>query len=386
MEAVETPDPSTVVVRFKEPFVSFIGYAASTEGNPTVAREIFDQDGHFKNQIAGTGAFQLDTAGSQRGARWTWAKNPTYWDKTRPHLDAIRLLVIPDDSTAKAAFQSRQVDLLDDYSLTIDYPESVGIRKAVPDAMMGEGELFRSFGPWLNTKVKPLDDERVRKAISLSVNRDEYINLLQGGRGKYEMPWIFTPYFTQEEIKKLQPYDPEQAKRLLAEAGYGSGVEFEVTLSTDSSDYYKAHIQLFQAQLRKTGIHIVLKPLDPATFSANRKKDPPQYILNYSSTGTGGRFDVDNPLSTLHSRSKTNYWGINDPELDALIDGQRSEPNPEKRRELVRKAGLRIVDKAYSFAFQSQPFYEFWTPHLKNFHRNLQANVYTSLERAWLDR
>lgn len=385
IQAVETPDPATAIIRFKEPFSPFLTYTAS-KVLVILPKEIYDQDGHFKNQIVGTGAFQLNTKESQKGSRWVWSKNQDYWQPGKPYMDAIRWLIIPDESTGLAAFQTKQIDMLDEYSTTVDYPKSLEVRKAVPNATVSEGELFRSFGPWLNTKAKPLDDERVRRAMSLSVNRDEFIQNLQGGRGKLEMPWIFTPYFTQDEIRKLQPYDPDQAKRLLAEAGYGNGVEFEVTFSSDASDYYKAHIQLFQAQLRKTGINITLKPMDAATWSGNRKKEPPQYILNYTETGTGGRFDVDNPLSTLHSQSKTNYWLIKDPELDALIDGQRSEPNAEKRREFVRKAGQRIVDKAYSFGFHSLPFYEFWHPALKNHYRNLQASIYDSLTDAWLDR
>jgi peptide/nickel transport system substrate-binding protein len=383
--SAEAPDPYTAVIRFKEPYTPFLTYVAA-KVLVVVPHEIFDQDGHFKNQIAGTGAFQLDTKASQKGSRWVWSKNPTYWQPGKPHMDAVRWLVINDESTGLAAFQTKQLDMLDEYSTTIDYGKSLEVRKAAPNVVVSEGELQRSFGPWLNTKVKPLDDERVRRAISLSVNREEFIQNLQGGRGKYEMPWVFTSYFTQDEIKQLQPYDPDQAKRLLAEAGYGNGVEFEVSYSADASDYYKGHIQLFQAQLRKTGINITLKPTDAATWSANRKKEPPAYVLNYTETGTGGRFDVDNPLSTMHSTSKTNYWGIKDPELDALIDAQRAEPNAEKRRDLVRKAGVRIVDKAYSFGFQSLPYYEFWHPQLKNHYRNLQASIYDSLTDAWLER
>ena len=111
LKAVDTPDDHTVVVRFSEPFAPFLNYAAS-DYNPVVAHEIYDRDGHMKNTAVGTGAFQLDETASQKGSRWVFKKHPSYWEPGRPYLDEVRLLVIPDDSTALAAFKTRQVDML----------------------------------------------------------------------------------------------------------------------------------------------------------------------------------------------------------------------------------------------------------------------------------
>src|SRR5207245_6863803 len=96
---VETPDPYTVVISFKQPFVPFI-YNTADDHNPIMAHEIYDQDGHYKDLIVGSGSYQLDAVSSQKGARWVWKKNPTYWDAGKPYIDEGRWVVIGDNSAA----------------------------------------------------------------------------------------------------------------------------------------------------------------------------------------------------------------------------------------------------------------------------------------------
>src|SRR5207302_11049520 len=117
MTGIETPDPYTAVVKFKDPFVPFVAYAAS-DYNPIVPHEIFDQDGHLHDKIAGTGAFQLDTVNTQKGTRCVWKKNANYWQPGKPYLDQVRWVVVPDDAAAIAAFQSKQVDQLESSGLS----------------------------------------------------------------------------------------------------------------------------------------------------------------------------------------------------------------------------------------------------------------------------
>lgn len=83
LESIQTPDPYTVVVKFKEGFAPFVNYAASSD-NVIVPREIYDQDGHFKDRVAGSGPFQLDTSATQKGSSWLMKKNPTYFEEGKP--------------------------------------------------------------------------------------------------------------------------------------------------------------------------------------------------------------------------------------------------------------------------------------------------------------
>src|SRR5207249_4308880 len=108
VQAIEAPDPSTVSVKFQDPFVPFISYAGS-DFNTVAPHEVYEQDGHLKDRAIGTGAFWVDFASSQKGTRWVYKKNSTYWDTGKPYIDEIRWLVLPDDATTLAAFQTKQV-------------------------------------------------------------------------------------------------------------------------------------------------------------------------------------------------------------------------------------------------------------------------------------
>ena len=123
-------------MRFKKPFAPFLNYAAS-RGLPVQPHEIFDQDGSLTKRLAGSGPFQLDVANSQRGTRWVFKKNLDYWGAGQPYLDEVHCLVLPDDATVNAAFQSKQLDIIpvaDGGDIT---PQAaVQIKAAAPGAQM----------------------------------------------------------------------------------------------------------------------------------------------------------------------------------------------------------------------------------------------------------
>lgn len=380
---VDAPNPYTAVVHFKEPSVPFLNYTAA-EWLPVLAREVYQTDGHFKETVVGSGPYQLDRAASQKGTRWIWRKNATYWDSGKPYIDEVRFLVLPAQGTAFAAFQTKQLDVLG-FDTIIGYNEAQQLRADNPSAIAGEYEPYMMGVTYMNTRVKPLDDIRIRQAIMFAINNEEMLQTFQGGKGSRLMPGIFNGYFTQEEIKKLMPHDPERARRLVGEAGYPQGVDLEMTFDQAQSSWYLSFIQLFQAQLKKANINLQLKPLEGADFSRNRRQG--NYTLNIQKTGSPGslRYDPDKGLSRFHSTSDNNYWGIKDPVLDRLIEGQRKEIDPAKRRDLIRQAGTRIAEMAYSPDFFAPLEYAFWHPHVKNLHRNVNSPP-LPINDVWLDK
>ena len=127
LDRVETPDPYTVRFHFKDAFVPFINYTAS-DWNPVLPREIFEKDGNYKDTMVGTGPFQLDPQASQKGTRYVFKKNPTYWEEGKPYFDEARVLILIQDATAKAGFHAKQVDVLQDLFIT-DIPD---LQKPMP--------------------------------------------------------------------------------------------------------------------------------------------------------------------------------------------------------------------------------------------------------------
>jgi ABC-type transport system substrate-binding protein len=111
LQEIQTPDDNTAVVRFAPPFAPYLNYAAA-EWNPILAHEVYERDGNFSSLLLGTGPFQLDATAVQKGTRYIYKKNPAYFRDGLPYVDQITELIILDDSTALAAFQTKQVDVL----------------------------------------------------------------------------------------------------------------------------------------------------------------------------------------------------------------------------------------------------------------------------------
>ncbi len=382
MEAIETPDPYTAVVRFKEPSIPFLNYSAA-DHNHIAPHEIYDADGNLKTRIVGSGPFQLDEGASQKGTRYVWKKNPAYWDTGKPYVDELQWIVTANESAAFAAFQSRQLDMLGKGGMRLGFANTQELRKISPQAVFFDFETAFPQDFFMRLDKGPYADVRVRKALSLAVDRDEFMRTFQAGQGSWMMPGIFSGYFTQEEVKKYVRYDPGEAKRLLADAGHSNGVDVELTYpGTTYGDLYISQIQLLQAQLKRSGFNLDLKNIEPSTFSLNMKTAS---FMTMLLSGGDTRWDVNTALTKFLPDSKSNFIGANDPELTRLVIAQRSEVDPAKRRELVRQAAARIVEDAYGVGMFSVVNYEVWHPYVKGYVPNW--NIYGwALENTWLEK
>ncbi len=382
MDSIDTPDPLTAVVRFKQPFVPFMNYSAS-DWNPVVAHEIFDKAGNYKDQIVGSGPFQLDTAASQKGSRWVWKKNATYWDAGKPYLDEVRWLVIADDSTAVAAFQTKQLDHLNNAIMTARIVDT--LKKANPQVGILPG-LGYGGHTYLNTKRAPFDDERVRKAFAMALDRDELSVADVGEKAPWTPSGAAIGLFTDAEARQLLKFDPEQAKKLLADAGHAGGVAFTWEFPGKAyGDGYVTLLEHIQAQLKKVGFNVTLKSIDKDAFSTNRKAQ--DFGVNLLPAPCGG--STDDPEQILYgcyySKSKANYGAVNDPDLDKMLDAQRGEPNAEKRKELLRNIVRRVLDKSWATELYYPPMWEAVQPYVKGYAPNLGVKGYY-LNNTWLDK
>lgn len=385
LDRIETPDPYTAVVHFKSPFVPFAGYAAAERGTPIVPREIYDQDGHVRERIVGTGPYQLDDKGSQPGSRWVWKRNPSYWETGKPYVDEVRELVLKDDATAFAAFRTKQLDVLGDVTgWTISSEASQSIRRDNPNALMLEFLQPKPLLLYMNQEKPPFSDVRIRKAVSLALDRDEFSKVLAAGKGGWALNGALAGLFAQEEIRGVLRHDLAEARRLVVEAGYPSGVDVEFIYPNTWGDRLIAEMQLFQAQLKKVGINLVFKSVGNDDHSA-RKKDR-NYIIT-TTPGSAMDGDVDSWIfSDFFPGSKKDYQGINDPGLGELLNAQRAEPDPAKRREVLRQTARYInVEKVYGLSIYHGVDYVFWQPYVKDYHPNFWGKRWNVVNR-WLDK
>ena len=382
LQSVDTPDKYTAVLKFKDPFVPFLSYAAS-DWNPIYGREIYDQDGNFQDKLIGAGPYMLDVAGSQKGSRWVFKKNPTYWDAPKPYLDSIRWLVLNEDSTAYAAFQTKQLDILHQ---GIDFDDAKDVQKQSPQAVSFKymqpraNQLYLSQEP---ARKSPVMDQRVRQAISLATDRDEIGKVFMGGEGEWALPGSMYGFFTQEEVKKIYKYDPEEAKRLVIQAGYPNGATLEWFWPNDEDSTSVSMGQLLQAQWKKAGINVELKFLDKTDQRAKRRQADFDVDIGL---GLGGLHDDPDSLQygRYHSKSTNNNGHVRDPELDKRLEATRQEVDPAKRRELFRETSKYIAEKAWTVELLYRPQWAFWHPYVKNYKPNFGSKG--DYWMLWLDK
>ncbi len=383
LERVEAVDQRTAVFHFKEPYIPFLSYAAS-DWNPVLPREVYDQDGHFRDNPVGAGPYMLDAASSQQGTRWMFKKNPDYWDPTRPYLDGIRWLVLPAESALYAAFQTKQVDLLADGR---EFNDAQELMKANPQAHYNKHYQPNSSDVLLSQLAErnsPVRDIRIRRALSLAIDRDEMNRVQFGGQGEWGVPVALMGLFTPAEIRQMLRFDLEEARRLVREAGHPNGVTLDLPISNNMERSSLATVELLQAMWKRAGLNAEIKAFE--RVDAQQKLRRGDWDVN-PRLGQGAALH-DDPDSLafgrFHGKSPNNYGRVNDPEVDRLLEAQRREADPEKRREILRAVSKRLVDQMWAVQLLHRPKYSFWHPYVKNYRPNFGSKAdYTMV---WLEK
>lgn len=383
LDRITTPDASTVVVHFKQPSAPFLHQMASAFTS-VLPHEIYDQDGDFSKRMVGTGPWQWDTGASQAGAHWVFQRNPNYFEKGLPYIDQIRQLVVADDVTQDAAFKAKQADVLDYSGLTLETVQQV--QKSTPGVMLAAPLGFPEIHFYINVTKPPFNDERIRKALALALDRDEFVKALTNGKGEWALASGVPGLFTQDEMKRILKHDPAEARRLIDAAGYSNGAAIEAD-KDGFGQAFGSMLELLQAQVKKVGFNMTLKDVDGATDAKARRSGAFQLNLTpFSGPGVPG--DLDDPLySTYYPGSGDNYGHIDDPKLTAMLDAERRELDAAKRRELIRAAVQYINEAAWGLALYHAPLYNLWQPYLKNYdgpHMPVYGEGY--LAECWLEK
>ena len=382
IDRVETPDSSTAVVTFNAPFAPFVSYAAS-QWLPILAHEIFDADGDFSKRAVGTGPFQLDTATSQKGTRWVYRRNPTYFRPGLPYTDQINNKVLADDATQNAAFDTRQLEILTEAGLTL-----AGVtqhEKAVPGSVRYASPNPSYYHLFMNVAKQPLTDQRIRQAIGLSIDRDEMIKTFGNGGGQWALAGATPGLFTDAEARQILKFDPAAAKQLVSQAGYPNGVDLVDVYAPSSGDTYVSILQLLQSQLRKGNINLTLKATDHTSQADLRRTG--NYQLDLQPRGSGLPLDEDSVLyGDFYPALASNYGRVNDPELTPLLLQQRQVPDISKRTDLWRQIVTRVNTVPWALGLFFGTAFQLGQPYVQNYGPNMSADASLYLTEVWMNK
>jgi peptide/nickel transport system substrate-binding protein len=341
VEGIEAPDKYTVRIHTKERSASLLA-GLSGSWQSIVPRDEVEKRGDLRRTAIGTGPFILQewVAQSHLKAR----RNPDYWDKGKPVVDAIELKVIPDEASIIAQLRTGNIHhaLLEDNKNYLLVKDDKRL-KCLRSSRLGFDVLVPNHGR------KPFDDVRVRQAISLAIDRNEILQVAASGLGQVTGP--ATPAMKQwalpiETFKEWYTPNLDRAKKLLAEAGLPNG--FKTTLRTiPTYPTMVAGAQVIAAHLKRVGIDVQIIQEEYGVWSKNIVK--PNFNFDLTMNLTNGEPDPDSLFyRRLHSTEK--QWpNGGDPEVDALLDQGRSTLDQGKRREIYEKAQKLMVEKALVF-------------------------------------
>jgi len=331
--SVTAPDPATVVFQLSEPFVAF----DQTAANPYLA--ILPCEGtsggfDLATQAIGTGPFILSDW--RRDQQRIYTRNPDYFISGKPHLDEYRVIILKDPAAAVAAFRSGELDTLNGISETL-----------LPTVESGDVVVRRHFalnGNYIgiNTAAKPFDDIRVRRAVQMAWDRKGQAEVFGSRDSLLSGP--INPYIngglSEDEQNDLMPYDPEGAKKLLAEAGYPDGFTTELAMTDGYGPDFVNGAQWVQQDLAKIGITVTLKQHDLATLLQVFNKG--EYSIGYNPMGVF--LTPDEVLDTTYvSTGSRNRFATHDAKLDQMIVDQRSIADPKERTKALEEISRYII-------------------------------------------
>ena len=332
IERIETPDDYTVKIVLTRPYAALMPMLA--QGWMGIySKDFVAAKGNdiMKKEIMGTGAFRFKDY--IRGTSIEMVKNPDYWQKGAPYLDGITSYIIGDRGTRFAALRTANVDMNG-----VDEREAEELNKTLAGKVSIEKGMNLGWSTLnMNADRKPLDDLRVRRAMSLGIDRRGYIKVVQQGAGHlggYVPP--SSPYALPEsELLKLPGYGADiaanraEAKKLLAEAGYPNGFDMTMTVRKGSEDL----AVYVTDQIKQIGINAPMKILDsgPAYDAAVKREFD---ILPW---GHGAALDdPDAHYTELYlCGAPRDYSGMCDQKVTQLFEKQSVELDPEKRKQLV---------------------------------------------------
>jgi ABC-type transport system substrate-binding protein len=265
----------------------------------------------------GTGPFKF--VEWVHGDHLTMVRNDDYWGG-KPYLDQIVVKTVKEDSARVMMLQSGDAQLI------VRIPsEDIPRLEKDPNIKLDSTETLRVLYLSVNCYKKPFNDVRVRQAISYGIDKESIVKNIYQGRALVAQSMV-TPLTTGYIPWKRHPYDPEKAKKLLAEAGFPGGLKAK--LWSPQGRYPKDFemAQAIQQQLKKVGIDCTLDTMEWAAYLAATRKPPEQadaelFILGWAPSSEEARWVLYPLLTTEQWVPKgNNRFFYSNPEFDEAVD------------------------------------------------------------------
>jgi peptide/nickel transport system substrate-binding protein len=366
VKQIRTPDSRTVVFRLGKPnpmlerllSLQVLSIQSAKVGTANATKKDKFADAYWRTHVFANGPYVLKSW--DRGEGFELAPNPNYWRKQFPKNGGLVFRIISDPQ--------ERLNLLKSGALHVAFEVSAKDAAAIRAGGSPNAKLVSAPSPWnfaltFNNKLKPLDDKRVRQALSYAVPYEAIIKNVMFGLARPSKGIIVPGMPTAAPGFWRYNTDLNKAKQMLEAAGLGGGFDTSIDVLIGRPEDEQA-ATLIQANFQQIGVRAAVNKVAEAQYQDNRNnaKSPMQIIEWFSW--------VNDPMYhmfwNMYSKNTfTNSARYANPQVDKLVLGGIYEPNAAKRERMSRQAQQIIVEEApWAFLFAR----DYFSPVSRNLH------------------
>ncbi|MDQ4044028.1 MAG: ABC transporter substrate-binding protein [Chloroflexota bacterium] len=332
LEAVEATDELTVTFRLSEPYGPLLATLAAVYASIVPADESID----LQTEMVGTGPFMLESW--EQDFETVMSAYGGYWEPDEPQVETLRWRILPDESARLAAVRTGEIHIteLADPLVVESATQSENVRVV-------EQETTDYYLLGFNTAVPPFDDPKVRRALSMAIDRQAIVDAVFFGRGQVTGPIVPTLGDWAQPIEQLPTYevDREQARQLLEEAGHS-----DLSFSIMAGALYKEFVNIalvIQDQLSEIGVTVELDQVEWGTFIERWRERDFQSFVSFNGSGN----DPDRALyPAFVTDGSVNAFQFSDEEIDRMLESARTTTDPEARKSIYQNIEVALAEEA----------------------------------------
>ena len=383
LKGFEIHDDLEFTIMLEEPFEAFLACITMPGASildAETTREAGDRFGKDPAWTVGTGSFILRSWESGMGMILT--QNPDCWQGP-PHCEGLNLLFLTDPEEIRLLFENGELDILnlDDVGRTAEF----FLHGDIYQDRLYEVQRISTTYIALNEAIEPLGDVRVRKALQLSLNRELLLDAGYSGHGLLVDGILPRGMYGYNPNLSKIPFDPAEAKNLLAQAGYPNGFDLTFSVSSASTQGELSLIRMAVSMWQEIGVRASVEVLEEDDFMRLRKSGS---IACYSATWTADFNDPDNFFYTFFGDAEnTRFRSLNYPEEDIMAQVRLARTIADADKRIQKYHDLERViaqdDAAWIPLFSRQFFYvsserlkgfrASWNGSVKNMYREMSV-------------
>ena len=363
-----------------------------------------DDWGNWHNAL-GTGAYiPTDYV---KGSTLTYKRNPNYWendsihkDNRLPYADTLRIVDFDDEATIVAALRAGQLDLTNGLGTSGKF--GLQLKKSNPEILQAPAVPTPAMWvPRMDLKDNPFSDIKVRQALMMSIPRDEIVESFYGGFAvPYSMPTfpMFRDWFVKYEDLPTEPtqpgscasakdvvtYNPDKARKCLAEAGYPDGFDFDLVAPPGEAEFN----ELYQGVWNKVGIRANLKVVELAVWQSTKDRVDHLGLTSWTPGFWQDPFSII--TNALHSNATINSARAKDKMYDDILTVVEQELDDDKRKAAWKEFFPKALEQTvymHGVAFDKLTF---WNPWVKGYSGEMSAvgiqGWHSVAKNIWIDQ